>query len=83
MHLVFFFVQNASAIHQQRRKTYHDMGSNSDTVSAKPCIEFQRTSSLQCLQGTVKRPRVREFTIRTWLHLLDLGLNVVKGETTR
>lgn len=68
---------------RHKQYTYHDMRSNSHTVSSKSWVKLQGPSSSKCLHGTVQRSRVWVFAIRARLHLLYLCLHIIEGQTAR
>lgn len=92
LHTRCHFVSLIGMIHEDEQLTfkqrntvyylhYHDMWSNPDAVDRKASVELKWTATLQGFHCTVKRPSVWILSSSIRLHLLNLCLNIVEGQT--
>lgn len=65
----------------QEYPSHHDMWSNPDAVDWKASVELKWTATLQGLQCTVKRPSIWVLSSGIRLHLLNLCLHIIEGQT--
>lgn len=65
----------------QEYPSHHDMRSNPDAVDWKASVELEWTATFQGLHCTVKRPSVWILSSGIRLHLLDLCLHIIEGQT--
>lgn len=63
------------------QQSNHSVRSDSEVESGETDPELEDSFSLDGLHGAVQESRVRELSIGTSLHLLELGLKVIRGET--
>ena len=68
-------------VYSQGFSIYHDMGCNPDAVHRETSVELEWATALEGLHSTVQRPCVWVLAIRIRLHLLNLCLHIVKGQT--